>query len=89
MLRRLEAMMIVVNPEHSLLITGQGDVVSPSDGILGIGSGGQFAVAAARGLVRHASLSAADIVRESLAIASEIDVYTNSNIVVEEFPCRS
>ncbi|MFG0332619.1 MAG: ATP-dependent protease subunit HslV [Maioricimonas sp. JB049] len=89
MLRRLEAMMIVVNPEHNLLITGQGDVVSPSDGILGIGSGGQFAVAAARGLVRHASLSAADIVRESLAIASEIDVYTNSNIVVEEFPCRS
>lgn len=88
-LRRLEAMMIVVNPEHSLLITGQGDVVQPSDGILGIGSGGQFAVAAARGLVKHSSLSAAEVVRESLLIAAEIDVYTNTNIVVEELPCKA
>ncbi len=85
-LRRLEAMMIVVNPEHSLLITGQGDVVQPSDGVLGIGSGGQYAVAAARGLVKHSTLSAAEIVRESLLIAADIDVYTNTNIVVEEFP---
>jgi ATP-dependent HslUV protease subunit HslV len=83
-LRRLEAMMIVVSAEHSLLITGQGDVVQPSDGILGIGSGGSFAVSAARALVRHSSLSAAEIVRESLLIASEIDVYTNANIIVEE-----
>ena len=83
-LRRLEAMMIVVSSEHSLLITGQGDVVQPSDGVLGIGSGGQFAVAAARGLLKHSQLSAAEIVRESLQIASDIDVYTNTNIVVEE-----
>ena len=84
-LRKLEAMMIVVDAEHSLLVTGQGDVVQPSDGILGIGSGGNYAVAAARGLIRHSPLSAAEIVRESLKIASEIDIYTNDNIVVEEF----
>ena len=85
-LRKLEAMMIVVDAEHSLLVTGQGDVVQATDGILGIGSGGNYAVAAARGLVRHSSLSASDIVRESLKIASEIDIYTNDNIMVEEFP---
>lgn len=84
-LRKLEAMMIVVDADHSLLVTGQGDVVQPTDGILGIGSGGNFAVAAARGLIRHSTLSAAEIVRESLKIASEIDIYTNDNIIVEEF----
>lgn len=84
-LRKLEAMMIVVDAEHSLLVTGQGDVVQPADGILGIGSGGNYAVAAARGLIRHSTLSASEIVRESLKIASEIDIYTNDNIVVEEF----
>jgi ATP-dependent HslUV protease, peptidase subunit HslV len=83
-LRRLEAMMIVVSREHSLLITGQGDVVQPSDGVLGIGSGGQYAVAAARGLLKHSQLSAAEIVRESLVIAADIDIYTNMNIHVEE-----
>jgi len=83
-LRRLEAMMIVVSREHSLLITGQGDVVQPSDGVLGIGSGGQYAVATARGLLKHSELSAAEIVRESLAIAADIDIYTNTNIIVEE-----
>jgi ATP-dependent HslUV protease, peptidase subunit HslV len=83
-LRRLEAMLIVVNPEHSLIITGNGDVVAPSDGILGIGSGGQYAVAAARAMVKHSTLSAAEIVREALQIAAGIDVYTNTNIVVEE-----
>lgn len=88
-LRRLEAMMIVISSEHSLLITGQGDVVQPSDGVLGIGSGGQYAVAAARGLLRHSQLSAAEIVRESLQIAAEIDIYTNTNIHVEELPARA
>ena len=88
-LRRLEAMMIVVDTEHSLLITGQGDVVSPTDGLLGIGSGGHFALAAARALIKHSTLSAAEIVRESLLIASQIDVYTNDNIIVEEFPCAT
>ena len=88
-LRKLEAMMIVVDAEHSLLITGQGDVVSPTDGLLGIGSGGHFALAAARALIKHSTLSAAEIVRESLKIASEIDVYTNDNITVEELPCAT
>ncbi|MDA0588959.1 MAG: ATP-dependent protease subunit HslV [Planctomycetota bacterium] len=88
-LRRLEAMMIAVDAEHSLLITGQGDVVQPSDGILAIGSGGPYAQAAAKALAKHSDLSASDIVRESLVVASDIDVYTNSNIMVEEIPCQS
>ena len=83
-LRRLEALMIVVNEEFSLLITGQGDVVQPTDGVIGIGSGGNYAMSAARALIKHSKLSAADIVRESLQIAAEIDVYTNDNIIVEE-----
>ena len=87
MLRRLEALMIVVNEEVTLLITGQGDVVQPTDGITGIGSGGQYAMAAARGLVRHSKLSAKEIVKESLIIASEIDIYTNNEIIVEEISC--
>ena len=87
MLRRLEAMMIVVNDEHTLLLSGQGDVVQPTDGIIGIGSGGQFAMSAARALTRHSKLKPADVVRESLTIASEIDVFTNDNIIVEELPC--
>jgi len=86
-LRRLEALMIVVNEDYSLLITGQGDVVQPTDGVIGIGSGGQYATSAARALIRHSQLSSADIVRESLKIAAEIDVYTNENIHVEELPC--
>ncbi len=88
-LRRLEAMLIVVSVEHSLLITGQGDVVQTEDGILGIGSGGNFALCAARALTRHTDLSAEDIVRQSLLIASEVDVYTNTSIIVESFPCPS
>lgn len=86
-LRRLEALMIVVDAENTLLISGTGDVVSPTDGIIGIGSGGQFATAAARALVAHSKLSAAEIVRESLMIAAGIDIYTNDNIVVEELKC--
>jgi len=88
-LRRLEALMVVLNNEVTLLITGQGDVVQPTDGIVGIGSGGQYATAAARGLVKHAKLPASEIVRESLQIASGIDVYTNDNIIVEELSCAS
>lgn len=86
-LRRLEALMIVVNSEVSLLITGQGDVVQPSDGIVGIGSGGDFATSAARALVKHSDLSAGEIVRESLTIAAGIDVFTNDNLIVEELSC--
>jgi ATP-dependent HslUV protease subunit HslV len=88
-LRRLEAMMIVVDAEHSLVVTGQGDVVQPADGVAGIGSGGTYATAAARALVRHSALPAAEIVRESLRIAAEIDIYTNDSILVEELPARS
>jgi ATP-dependent HslUV protease subunit HslV len=85
MLRRLEALLLVVDVKHTLLITGNGDVIQPSDGIMGIGSGGNFAVAAARALVAHAgNLSAAEIVRAAMKIAAEIDIYTNENIVVEE-----
>lgn len=87
-LRKLEALIIVVNDEHSLLITGQGDVVVPSDGIIGIGSGGNYATAAARALVGHSQLSASEIVKTSLGIASEIDIYTNNNIIVEELKCK-
>lgn len=88
-LRRLEAMMIVVNQEYSLLITGQGDVVQPADAVIGIGSGGQYAVAAARAMLAHSDLSAVEIVKESLKIASDIDIYTNDNIIVEELPCKN
>jgi ATP-dependent HslUV protease subunit HslV len=87
-LRRLEAMMTVVDAKHTLLVTGNGDVVQPSDGVLGIGSGGSFAVAAARALVAHSNLSAVEIVRASLEIAADIDVYTNNNIIVEEMACE-
>jgi ATP-dependent HslUV protease, peptidase subunit HslV len=83
-LRRLEAMMAVVDSKHTLLLTGNGDVVQPTDNVLGIGSGGNYAVAAARALIAHSSLSAAEIVRTALTIAAGIDVFTNTNIMVEE-----
>ncbi len=86
-LRRLEAMLIVVSKEHTLLITGLGDVIRPTDGIIGIGSGGDFAMSAAKALVRHTSMSARDIVEASLKIAAEIDIYTNDTLVIEELPC--
>ncbi len=88
-LRRLEALLAVVDARHTLLITGTGDVIQPTDGVLGIGSGGNFAVAAARALIAHSTLDAAAIVRQSLEIAASIDVYTNANIVVEELPCAT
>lgn len=84
-LRRLEALLAVADQEHLFVVSGTGDVIQPNDGIIGIGSGGNFAVAAARALTRHAEMPAAEIVRESLQIAGEIDIYTNNNIVVEEF----
>lgn len=87
-LRRLEALMIVASAEHTLLITGQGDVIQPTDGIVGIGSGGAYATAAARALVQNTELSAADVVRKSLEIAADIDIYTNREIVVEELSCQ-
>jgi ATP-dependent HslUV protease subunit HslV len=83
-LRRLEALVAVVDAKHTLLVTGTGDVIQPTDGVLGIGSGGSYALAAARALVAHSSLSAAEIVRKALEIAAGIDIYTNTNIAVEE-----
>lgn len=88
-LRRLEAVMAVVDSGNTLLLTGNGDVIQPTDGILGIGSGGSYAIAAARAMVAHSTLDAAEIVRRALEIASDIDVYTNANIVVEELACES
>lgn len=83
-LRRLEAMMIVVDPSSTLLLSGNGDVIQPSDSVLAIGSGGNYAMSAAKALLRFSELSAVEIVRESLKIASEIDIYTNDNIRIEE-----
>jgi len=88
-LRRLQALLAAVDAEHTLLISGNGDVIQPSDGVLGIGTGGPYAVAAARALVAHASLTASEIVHQSLRIAADLDIYTNHNIVVEELECRS
>jgi ATP-dependent HslUV protease subunit HslV len=87
MLRRLEAMLVVADARSSLLLSGSGDVIQPSDGILATGSGGGYALAAARALLAHSHLSAAEIVREALLIAGGIDIYTNGNLTVEELPC--
>jgi ATP-dependent HslUV protease subunit HslV len=83
MLRNLNAMMVVAEPETLLLLSGDGNVIEPDDGIAGIGSGGPFALSAARALAKHTSMSAEEIARESLLLASEICVYTNDQIVVE------
>ncbi len=83
-LRRLEALMAVVDHESSLLISGSGDVLEPDDGVLAIGSGGNYALAAARALVAHTPLDAVRIVEEAMRIAGAICVYTNDQIVVEE-----
>src|SRR5262245_1401371 len=88
-LRRLEALLAVIDAKHTLLVTGNGDVIQPTDGVLGIGSGGNYAVAAARALMAHSQLSAREIVQKSLEIAAGIDIYTNLNIVVEEMACAT
>ena len=85
-LRRLEALLTVADESVSLIISGNGDVIEPEDGIMAIGSGGQYAMAAARALVRHSELAAPDIARTALGIAGEICVYTNSNITLETLP---
>lgn len=83
-LRRLEALMIVADEEKSFLISGTGDVVEPDDGIIAIGSGGQFALAAARALIQFTDLSAKKIAVEAMKISADICVYTNNHITVEE-----
>ena len=85
-LRHLEALMVVADRERILLLSGSGEVMSPDDGVLAIGSGGSAAMAAARALVAHSSLTAAEIARESVRIASEIDLYTNDHVTVEVVP---
>ncbi len=85
MLRQLEALLIVADKTTSLLISGTGDLISPEEGVLAVGSGGPYALAAARALLKHRSdMSAAEIARESLAIAAAIDIYTNNRITLEE-----
>jgi ATP-dependent HslUV protease, peptidase subunit HslV len=83
-LRRLEALLIVADKDASLIITGNGDVIEPEEGIMAIGSGGTFAMAAARALLQNTDLDAEDIVRKSLTIAADICVYTNHNHTIEE-----
>lgn len=86
-LRRLEAMLAVCDREHSLLISGTGDVIEPDDGVLAVGSGGPYALAAARGLL-PSGLGAREVVERALTIAGEICIYTNTNITVLELPAH-
>ncbi|MDP2683232.1 MAG: ATP-dependent protease subunit HslV [Deltaproteobacteria bacterium] len=83
-LRRLEALLIVVDKEHSLILSGSGDVIEPEGGAAAIGSGGPFALSAARALLQHSNLDAKTIATEAMKIAAEICIYTNENITVEE-----
>src|SRR5688572_15047903 len=83
-LRRLEAMMVAVDRDHLLLVSGTGDVIQPSEGAAAIGSGGAYALAAARALLTHSTLNATEIVRAALEIAGDLCIYTNRNIEVEE-----
>ncbi len=83
-LRRLEAMLIVADKEGMYLLSGNGDLIQPDDGIVAIGSGGPFALAAARALARHSTLPARDIAEEAMRIAAGICIYTNDNLVIEE-----
>jgi len=83
-LRQLQAMLLCVDKSRILLVSGTGEVIEPDDDILAIGSGGAFAMAAARALVRHTDMAACDIAREALKIAASLCIYTNENIVVEE-----
>jgi ATP-dependent HslUV protease subunit HslV len=83
-LRHLEALMIAVSKDAFLIISGNGDVIESDDEVMAIGSGGPYALAAARAMVRHSSLSAAEIAREAVKIAGELCIYTNDHIIVEE-----
>lgn len=84
-LQKLEALLIVMNTETLLLVSGTGEVIEPDDGVLTIGSGGNYALSAARAMLRYGDLSAKEIAKNALQIASEIDVFTNDNILVESF----
>jgi ATP-dependent HslUV protease subunit HslV len=83
-LRRLEAMLLVADHRATYLLSGTGDLIEPDDGVMGIGSGGPFAMAAARALLRHSTLDARAIIEQAMAIAADICIYTNSNLTIEE-----
>jgi ATP-dependent HslUV protease subunit HslV len=83
-LRHLEALLVVTDEKTSFLLSGNGDVIAPDDGVLAIGSGGSYALAAARALIDHTEMSARDIALEAMRIAGEICIYTNTNVIVEE-----
>lgn len=83
-LRRLEAMLVVLDKKSTFLLSGTGDLIEPDDGIIGIGSGGPFAQAAAKALVRHSNLDARRIAEEAMKVAAEICVYTNTSLSIEE-----
>ncbi|MBR5882537.1 MAG: ATP-dependent protease subunit HslV [Mailhella sp.] len=82
-LRKLEALLIVADKERTLILTGTGDVIEPDDGVAAIGSGGAYALAAARALAKHTSMGPAEIVREAMALAADICVFTNSHLTLE------
>jgi len=82
-LRRLEALLAIMDKKYTFLVSGTGDVIEPDDGVIAIGSGGNYALAAARSLINHSNLNAEEIVREALKIAADICIYTNNNINVE------
>lgn len=82
-LRKLEAMLLVADTDHILILTGTGDVIEPDDGVAAIGSGGSFALSAARALIKHSDLGAEEIAREAMAIAGEVCVFTNTNVTME------
>jgi len=84
LLRRLEAMLVVADRKTTFLISGTGDLIEPDDGIVAVGSGGPFAMAAARALVRHSGLDARQIADEAMKIAADICIYTNANLTIEE-----
>jgi ATP-dependent HslUV protease subunit HslV len=83
-LRHLGALLLVADERSSFLLSGNGDVIAPDDGVLAIGSGGSYALAAARALIKHTELSAGEIAREAMSVAGEICIYSNQNIIVEE-----
>ncbi len=85
-LRRLEALLLIGDTEHVLVVSGNGDVIEPDDGIVAVGSGGNYALAAARALARHTELSAAEIAEEALRLAAQICIYTNEHINVVTLP---
>ena len=82
-LRRLEALLIVADREQTLLLSGTGDVVEPDDGVIAIGSGGNYALSAARALMRHTDMELTEVVKGAMAIAAEICVFTNENLIIE------